>query len=161
MPFTVGESGDIGISFCKTEPYETDLFILSPSKPNSSVSLSSGSHRFYFEPIFVKISSKEFLAIPCFTDASIHLWDIENHTSRVVYREGSIGKKNMRLCRIYRKTVAYGNAWPTNGVHNVYLLNTTTDQWSLRNTPKLCTGLKAVEDLFPSVGRWHPMSGAV
>ena len=147
MSFTVGESGDIGISFVKTDPLENDLFILSPSKPERLVSLSSGSRKIYNESIFIKLSSKEFLAVPCLTNASIYLWDIENRTSRVVYREGSKRKKEMGFCEIGSETVAYGEVQPTKGVHNVYLRNTSTDQWSLRITLRLRAGLKAIADM--------------
>ena len=149
MLFTVGESGNIGISFPKTEPIETDLSILSPSKPNHLVTLSSGSDRIYEDLIFIKISGKEFLATasPCYTDASIHLYDIENCTSQVVYREGSEGEKGMRLCVIDDETVGYGEFRPTDGVHNVYLLNTSTNQWSLRTRLRLHTELKSIWDM--------------
>ena len=147
MWFTVGESGDIGISFYKTKPDKSHLFILSPSKPKHLVSLSSGSYRLYIDPIFIKMSGEESLAVPCYNDASIHLWDIEDRTSHVVHWEGSKGKKEMRLCEIDSETVAYGDAVPTGGVHNVHLLNTSTDQWSLRNTLRLHTGLKSVADM--------------
>ena len=147
MLFAVGESGNIGISFWKNKPYESDLSVLSPSKPNHLVTLSSGPDRIYENPIIIKMSSKEFLAARCYNDASIYLWDIENRTSRVVYREGSEQKKSMRLCVIDNDTVGYGNVLPTDGVHNVYLLNTSTDQWSLRNTLRLHTGMKGIYDL--------------
>ena len=147
LSFTVDESGNVGISFLQTKPYETDLAVLSPSKPNRLVTLSSGSNRIYEEPIFIKVTGKEFLATPCFTDASIHLWDIENCTSRVVYREGSKEKKRMRLCVIDDETVGYAETFPTDDVHNVYVLNTSTDQWSLRNTLRLRTGLKYIWDM--------------
>ena len=43
MWFTVGESGNVGISFIQSKPYESNLAVLSPCKPNRLVTLSSGS----------------------------------------------------------------------------------------------------------------------
>ena len=147
MWFTVAESGNVGIILIQSKPFEADLAVLSPSKPNRLVTLSSGSNRIYEDLIFIKVTGKEFLATPCFTDASIHLWDIENYTSRVVYREGSKGNKAMRLCVIDDETVGYAEVFPTDDVHNVYILNTSTEQWSLRNTLRLRTGLQYIWDM--------------
>ena len=46
MWFSVGESGNIGISFVRTHPIETTLSMPYPSHPASSVILSSGTERY-------------------------------------------------------------------------------------------------------------------
>ena len=147
MWLSVGESGNIGTSLFRTSPDESTLFMLYPSHPTSPVVLSSDTERLDQKPVFVNLSGREYLAVSCFTDASIHLWDIKNCTSRVVYQEGSGGGKNMILCVKDNETVIYGESKSTDGVHKVYLLNTTTEQWSLRATFRLQTGLVNIADM--------------
>ena len=144
MVFSVSELGSIGISFNKTNPDENILLVLDPSSPTRPVILSSGAKRIYENPVFVKVAGGEYLAVPCFTDSSIHLWNTVQRTSKVVYQHG---QKEMRLCAVDDATVAYGECHPTNGAHNVYLLNTSTEQWSLRATLKLRTGLEFIFDM--------------
>ena len=76
MWFSVGESGNIGISFVRSHPDETTLSMLYPSHPTSPVVLTSGTERFHWNPVFLKVSGREYLAVPCFTDVSIHLWNV-------------------------------------------------------------------------------------
>ena len=147
MWFSVGESGNIGISLIRSNPYENTLFMLYPSHPTSPVILSSGTERVYVEPVFVKLSGREYLAVPCHSDASIHLWDIKNRTSRVVYQEGSGRGKHMILCVKDNETVIYAEREHTDGIHKVYILNTSTEQWSFRATLRLQTGLNYIDDI--------------
>ena len=53
----------------------------------------------------------------------------------------------MVLCVKDNETVIYGERQSTDGVHNVYLLNTSTEQWSLRATLRLQTGLSYIHDM--------------
>ena len=147
LDISVGESGGIGVSFVKINPFEHVLSILYPSNPTSPVTLASGPEKSYLCPLFIKQSGREYLAIHCYNDASIHLFDTENHTSRVVYREGSRKGKSMVLCAKDNATVVYGEFKPTDGVCNVYLLNTSTYQWSLRTTLRLQTELELIHDV--------------
>ena len=147
MWFSVGESGSIGISFVKSRLDETTLSMLHPSHPTSPVILSSGTERLYLNPVFIKMSGREYLAVSCSTHASIHLWDIKNRTPRVVYQEGSDGCKDMVLCVKDYGTVIYAESKHTDGMHRVYLLSTSTEQWSLRATLRLQTGLKYIFDM--------------
>ena len=144
MVFSVSELGNIGISFNKTNPDENILLMLDHSSPSRPVVLSSGAKKIYENPVFVKIGGNEYLAVPCFTDSSIHLWNTVERTSRVVYQHG---RKEMRLCTVDDDTVAYGECHPTDGAQNVYLLNTSTELWSLRATLKLRTGLEFIFDM--------------
>ena len=144
MVFSVSKLGNIGISFNKTNPDENILLVLDHSSPSRPVVLSSGSGKIYENPIYVKIAGGEYLAVPCFTDSSIHLWNTVQRTSRVVYQ---YGRKEMRLCTVDDDTVACGECHPTDGAQNVYLLNTSTKLWSLRATLKLRTGLEFIFDM--------------
>ena len=147
MWFSVGESGNISILFVRSNPNESTLSMLYSSHPTSPVILSSGTERLFHNPVFVNLSGREYLAVSCLTDASIHLWDVVNRTSRVVYQKGSGEDKDMMLCVKDNETVIYGERRNTDGVHNVYLLNTSTEQWSLRGTLRLQTGLNIIFDM--------------
>ena len=147
LGISVSESGKIGVSFRKTNPLESVLYMLYPSNPTSPVTLSSSTEKLYWHPVFIKQSGREYLAVNCFSDASIHLFDTENRTSRVVHREGSHINKPMVLCAKDNVTVVYGESESTDGVHNVSLLNTSTELWSLRTTLRLQTELEAIVDM--------------
>ena len=145
--FSVGESGSIGTSLFKTRPDESTISILYPSNPTNPVTLVSGSDRVYTNSVFIKQSGREYLAVHCFTDASIHLWDTVNRTSRVVYREGLQRDKDMLLCPRDSETIVYGECKSIDGICNVYLLNTSTEQWSLRTMFRLQIGLEFVTEM--------------
>ena len=147
MWFSVGESGTIGVSFNRVRPDDSTLSVLHPSNPTNRVTLSSGTDKFYFNPVFIKQSGKEYLAVHSHTDASIHLWDTVNRTCREAYREELCKSKNMKLCQKDSEMVVYGEYQATNGVHNIHLLNTSTRQWSLRSTLRLQTGLEFIADM--------------
>ena len=147
LMFSVGESGSISILFVRTRPNQNTLSILCPPKSTSPITLSSGDARFFDIPVFIKQFDTEYVAVHCFTDTSIYLWDTVNHTSRVVYQEGSDGGKSMILCVKDDETVVLGEHVSREGVHNVYLLNTSTDQWSLKGTLRLQTGFVNIADM--------------
>ena len=53
----------------------------------------------------------------------------------------------MILCVKDNETVIYGERQNTDGMHNVYLLNTSTEQWSHRATLRLQLGLEFIVDM--------------
>ena len=146
---SVGESGNIGTSFFTTNPTDTfsTLSFLYPTSPTSPVSLSSFFEKIYYNPVLIKISGREYLVVVCWTDRSIHLWDTVNRTSRLAYQERSPGDKHMILCVKDNETIVYGEREHTDGVHNVSLLNTSTEQWTLRTTLRLQIGLDRIADM--------------
>ena len=147
LMFSVGESGSISILFVRTRPNQNTLSVLCPTKSTSPITLASGDARFSDIPVFIKQFDREYVAVHCFTDTSIYLWDTVNHTSRVVYQEGSGRGKSMILCVKDNETVVLGEHISRDGVHNVYLLNTSKEQWSLRGTLRLQTGLVNIADM--------------
>ena len=146
---SVGESGNVGTSFFTTSPNDTfsTLSFLYPTSPTSPVSPSFFFEKIYYNPVIIKLSGREYLVVVCWTDRSIHLWDTVNRTSRAVYQEGSPGGKHMILCVKDNETIVYGEREHTDGVHNVSLLNTTTEQWTLRTTLRLQIGLDRIADM--------------
>ena len=147
LRFSVGESESIGVSFLEIRPEESTVSMLYPSNPKSLVTQVSGAEKIYINPVFIKQSGREYLAIHCFTDVSIHLWDTVNRTSRVVYREESQRGKEMVLCTRDSETVLYGDYKSTDGIHHVYLLNTSTEEWSLRSMFRLQTKHELIVDM--------------
>ena len=147
LRFSVGESGSIGISFVRMNPNESKLSLVDPTNPHKLVTVSSGNKVFYFNPVIIKLHARDYLAVHCHNDASIHLWDTQRRTPRVVCREGSRMSKSMVMCAKDNDTVIYGEYKCKDGMHNVYLLNTSTEQWTLRTTLRLQTGLEAIVDM--------------
>ena len=144
---SVGESGNIGTSFFSTKSSDSRLSFLHASDQNIPVILPAGIEKIYYNPVLIKLSGREYLVVVCWTDGSIHLWDTVDRTSRVVYQETSHGGKHMILCVKDNETVVYGEREHTDEIHNVSLLNTSTEQWSLRATLKLKMGLDRIADM--------------
>ena len=81
-------------------------------------------------------TSKEKLAATCTNNKSIHLWNLDELTSSVTCKmKAAETSELMNLCIIDDTTVAYGDMYPKpDGTHKVYIVNTSTDRWSLRST---------------------------
>ena len=138
--FSVSKTGAIAIASFSGKP---TLSIFYPDTEKSPVVLSKDKS--FFFAIFLSISGKEYLAATSNTDNSIHLWDLETNTSKVVYKMDFNGKKDMTLCVVDENTVAYAE-WSSKGMHRIHILNTNTEQWTLGNII-LDKGSKFVRDI--------------
>ena len=119
-------------------------YLFSTQSTEKSPVVLSEDKSFFFA-IFLSISGKEYLAATSNTDNSIHLWDLETNTSKVVYKMDFKGRKDMTLCVIDENTVAYAE-WSSEGMHRIHILNTDTEQWTLGNVI-LDKGSKFVRDI--------------
>ena len=132
--FTVSKSGSIAIA---SQP---SLSVVYPDQNRRPVILSADKS--YGCPVFLEESGREQLAATCSNDSTIHLWDIEGRTSRTVYALKSGRRKLMNLCVIDGSTLGYGEVdAPGDGSCRVYILNTGSNEWSLRSTIQLNTGM--------------------
>ena len=148
---SVADSGNLGVSFVmpvddSTESSLSMVYANSDMPPRSF--LSSFKTMYYSNPIFVKQGGKEYLGA-YMSDESIHLWDTETDTSKIVFTIKSTKNKGMKnLFVINKDTVACGDM-PTssNGKYKVYILNTMGEQWNLTSTIYLKTGTNMALDM--------------
>ena len=139
--FSVSNSGAMAIASFSGKP---TLSIFYPDTEKSPIVLSEDKS--FFSAIFLSISGKEYLAATTNTDNSIHLWDLETNTSKVVYKMDFNGRKDMTLCVVDENTVAYTEWSSSEGMHKIHILNTSTENWTLGNVI-LDKGSKLVRDI--------------
>ena len=99
--FSLSSSGAIGIACHGGRP---SLSVIYPgsSRPPQALSTEEG---YLPSAVFIMKSAKECLAATC--SNTIHLWNLEDSTSSIVYKQKLDYRKDMNLCVIDDRTVAY------------------------------------------------------
>ena len=127
--FSLSSSGAVGI-IC---PYGA-LSLSVIYRGSSQLLQESLTYRsYYYSAVFMKNSGKLHLAATCKNDNTLHLWNLENNTSSIVYKEKSDKGKEMNLCVIDDRTVAYGAVNPSreDKSNKIYILMMNTQPWTL------------------------------
>ena len=113
-----------------------------PGTGKPSVTLSDDKE--FWSAVFIR-NDPNLLAATCSHDNSIHLWDVEKGASKVVYQFQSNVEERKILCLIDDKTVACRDVGrPADGVHQLEILSTTTEPWSLKTT----VHISSVKDIY-------------
>ena len=151
--FAVSSDGSIGITSQPSLSENPDeeggewekspsVSVIYPGTGKQSVTLSDDKE--FWSAVFIR-NDANLLAATCSDDNSIHLWDVEKGTSAVVYEFQSDVKERKILCLINDKTVACRDAGrPVDGVHQVEILSTATQPWSLKTTVRI----NSVKDIY-------------
>ena len=141
--FLLSSSGAIGIVCLFGSP---SLSVIYPGSSHPPQVLSNEG-RLYWSAVFMKNLGKECLAVTCRNNNTVHLWNLEDSTSSIVYKEMSDKGKNMNLCVIDDRTVAYGEVIPSgDGCQKIYILMTNTQPWSLSST-LVVRGIRSIQDM--------------
>ena len=142
--FSLSSSGAVGIVYPLGYP---SLSVIYPGS-NHPVQVLSNAGRYYWSAIFMKNLGKECLAAACYTDNTIHLWNLEDNTSNIVYTEKEGQGQLMNLCVIDDRTVAYEELAPSgeDGSKMIYILMTDTQPWSLSGT-LVVRGVERIHDM--------------
>ena len=123
MKFSISQSsGSMGIASRWAKP---SLSVIYPSTDKPPIILSRDDR--YTSALFVTISGQDYL-VAASTD-SIHLWNLANNTSSVVYKFKE--QKNWHLDVIDERTVACVAMYPSLiGLNKVYILKTNSSSVS-------------------------------
>ena len=141
--FSLSSSGAIGIACHDGRP---SLSVIYPgsSRPPQALSTEEG-YLYVPSAVFIMKSAKDCLAAIC--SSTIHLWNLEDNTSSVIYkRKFDIGF-GINLCVIDDRTVAYGEVDPSgDGCQKIYILMTNTQPWSL-SSMLVVRGIELIKDM--------------
>ena len=121
---TVTDSGIVGIA-CRVSD-QTLSVIFGQEEDRRPRVLTSAKG--YWSVIALKINGGEYLAASDRNINGIHLWDLRQNMSRVVYKTQpfQFPVKEMNLCMIAEGMVGYGEVDPSgDGLQRIYVLNTT------------------------------------
>ena len=140
--FAVSYSGAVGI----TSYGKPSLSVITPHDPGIPVRALS-SEKDHGSLMWMKMDDKEF-AVTVWKDTMVRLWDVETGKHEVVFRVDRDKQKHISLCSIDDRTVAYGGAYPTEDLNDIYILNTDTKPWSLGGVV-LVEGVKVIYDMCP------------
>ena len=136
--FAVSELGAIAItSQPSVSESDSGITVKSPSLsviyPGTDKHVVLSDDKFYWSAVFIQGHGKEYLAATCYNDNSIHLWDVEKGTSKIMHIFQSKSKECRNLCMIDEKTVACVEmACSSDGSYKISILNLDTEPWSLR-----------------------------
>ena len=119
-------SGLVGIA---SAIYKPSLSIMYPGTDNPPLILSTDDE--YRSALFVTISGEEYLAAA--SRDSIHLWNLVENTSTVVYKFKE--QKVWLLCLIDERTVGcVAQHTSSDGFINIYILIANAEMWTLSST---------------------------
>ena len=123
--FSVSEfSGSIGIAFKKQS-----LSVMYPDTDEPPSILRNDIT--YNSALFITRSGQEYLAAASVNQ--IHLWNLADNTSSVVYRFKE--ERHWHLCVIDERTVGcVAEQSPSDGFRDVYILHTDTEEFKLSST---------------------------
>ena len=141
---SLSSSGAIGIVCPNGDP---SLSVIYPGSSHPPQVLSNEG-RYYWSAVFMMNLGKECLAATCYNDNTIHLWDLEDNTSSIVYKHKFDIRKDTNFCVIDDRTVVYGEFFPSweDGSHKIYILRTNTQPWSL-SSMLVVRGVKLICDI--------------
>ena len=106
--FSLSSSGAVGI-VCPDGRPSLSVFYPGSSRP-PQVLTTKGS---YWSAVFMMNLNKEYLAATCCDDNTIQLWNLDDNTSSIVYKQKSDKKEAMNMCVIDDRTVAFGEYEPS------------------------------------------------
>ena len=156
--FSISESEAIGIS-CFEKP---SLSVMYPNMNEAAVILSYS--KVYCAATFVKVLGKEYLAVPCWDNACLYLWDIESKTSKKVFdpklQKDQI-QQSLNIFRINDNSIGYEVCTSHDRSSRVFILKTDTKELTLSSTPDAHHARRYMGHVLHRGGWWYSMSSAV
>ena len=137
LPFT---SGAIGI-VCPHGSLSLSVIYPGSSRPPQILSAKGK----YWSAVFMMNLGKVCLAATC--SNTICLWNLEDNTSSIVYKQKYDKGKSMNLCVIDDRTVTQWEVTPSgDGCHKIYILMMNTQPWSL-SSMLVVRGIELIQDM--------------
>ena len=143
---TATDSGIVGIACRVSDPTLSVIFGQEEDRRPRVLTSAKG----YWSVIALKINGGKYLAASDRNINGIHLWDLRQNMSRVVYKTQpfQFPVKEMNLCMIAEGMVGYGEVDPSgDGLQRIYVLNTTgANEWDLGSVV-LVHGIRYIIDM--------------